>query len=557
MSSQQAVRVKTSEGWQDLAIVGPQGPPSGQMVLIEDKILSADTALLDFQNIPPTFAALKLIVYARSSNPGAFDTTYLRFNGDTSSIYDYVRVAATGGGFQPGAAANLGGIGIGHTQGAGGPANTWTMYEITIPNYANTFGHKNAIAHSMMKQGATVTDFFVQTFAGWWRSTAAINRVNLFMTNNFVVGSRATLYGIKAEPEGVRQNWNDIYCQIKGIGGTTVSVPSSTWTLVPVPAIGSAVGSLVISKADGTNDDFTRNADGSVTINKPGNYEILATYQSLSNWPDNANLNTTIAKKAGATPASGDGLVSGNMTVGTNTNSYPADTIALGQWCDAGDRIACYVWQNTGTARDMRLNGFSITRTGAGPQGVPGPPVTPGAAGQIYGTDSTGALAWKGGMQLIEEKILTVPAGNLDFQNIPQNFAHLILIGDIENNGGATGIKMRFNNDASAVYFYTEAYNAAGTWSFQLTGSQTGGRIGVSYNQGGSSVRAEIPNYSRATFLKQWLSSVMTFDGTNITRRDYGGQWRQALQSINRITLYCETGNNFAPGTRLSLYGLS
>lgn len=394
-----AVRVKTSSGWQDMALQGPQGPqgsPSGQMVLIEEKILTADTNILDFQNIPQNFASLKLIIYARSSIAAAFDTTYLRFNGDASSIYDSVRLAATGAGFQAGGNANLGGCGIGHTQGASGPADTWSIFEITIPNYANTSGFKNALTHSTMKQGATTADFFMQTWAGWWRSKAAINRVNLFMTGNFVAGTRAQLYGIKAEPEGIRQNWSDVYCQMVQGTQPTQSCAFNAWTLFPIPA----PPTITITKADGVTDDFTRNADGSITINRPGNYHISASIGANEALSDGSNVNLKICKKVGATPTNTDFLGGYfNTNIGGTTNAYPGGTMAVDQYCAAGDRIALFVYQYAGggAARSFRLDSFGIHRTGAGPQGpqgIPGVGVpTPVVNGQFI-KGSGGAAVW-------------------------------------------------------------------------------------------------------------------------------------------------------------------
>jgi hypothetical protein len=62
-------------------------------------------------------------------------------------------------------------------------------------NYANTTTYKTVLARS------NVTDFRVAAIVGLWRSTSAINTIQLRSDNssyNFTTGSTFTLYGISA-----------------------------------------------------------------------------------------------------------------------------------------------------------------------------------------------------------------------------------------------------------------------------------------------------------------------------------------------------------------------
>ena len=169
-------------------------------------------------------------------------------------------------------------------------------------------------------------------------------------------------------PQGV-PGYTEICCQLpQGYSGT-VSCANGLWTQVPIPA----PPTLSITKSDGTNDDYTRNADGSVTINKAGLYHIDALASEIGTaWPDAASINFGLAKKNGALPTTSDWLVVGQYTSGSVTNNYPSCPVSCVIQCAVGDRIAGWLWHNSGAARNICLRTFSITRMGAGPAGPAG-----------------------------------------------------------------------------------------------------------------------------------------------------------------------------------------
>ena len=73
--------------------------------------------------------------------------------------------------------------------------NGWGVYRTNIMNYANTTTNKTCIQrYDNTPYGAT------ETIVGLWRSTSAINIVQLFLdrAEYYVVGSTFTLYGIAA-----------------------------------------------------------------------------------------------------------------------------------------------------------------------------------------------------------------------------------------------------------------------------------------------------------------------------------------------------------------------
>ena len=247
--TQKAVRVKTTDGWQDIGYQGPPGPPSGSMQLIQKIVLSA-SGTFDFQNIPQTFDHLKLIVRGRGMNNG-INNIYGRINGNTGNNYDYAQMYLQGG------QANAQGFSVlaqtqmkfGWFAGADSVAGYKGIIEVDIPDY-KAADQKEVISKSFAwtPTAVVVSEMFTGQIGNIYRQPQAVTSLQVIGDANFAAGSTAWLYGIKAEPEGIRQNWSDIYC----LGnGPTASCPNGVFTLVPFPVTPD------ISKADGINPDLS------------------------------------------------------------------------------------------------------------------------------------------------------------------------------------------------------------------------------------------------------------------------------------------------------------
>lgn len=373
MSTPKAVRVRTSDGWQDIAMQGPQGIPG--------------LTLAAFISFGATFT-------------GA-ETT-----GQATELVD------------------VGGIGV----------VSGTDYQITrggtyviIPTMESINMNVNTTAQALLRRNpAGANEWLTAAYpsaalqsAGAQRLLAGLpiikdlaagdilrgrvshsetgvsRTVNLYLTL-FLIGS-----GLSAP-----QVFNDIYCQLVQGNRPQQSIPHNAWTLMQIPAIPQ----IVISRADGSNDDFTRNADGSITINKSGVYHMNASITADEPLSDGSNVNLVILKKAGATPTAIPGDILGgifNVNSGGTTNQYPGGVVAADQYCLAGDRIAFYVYCFAGgaVARLFKLHSFGIHRTGVGSQGPPGPstpiplvislPSSPVDGQEIYYlADATNGIIW-------------------------------------------------------------------------------------------------------------------------------------------------------------------
>lgn len=164
-------------------------------VAIAKTVLTGTTTNVTFSSISSTYTDLVLLISARSNNSG-IDNTELIFNGDSSTIYSFTRVSGNGA---TAASANLptqGKAVVGWTDSTTETTNTFTSFEVYIPNYTSTT-NKQISSTSAYENNSTTA--YITGMANLYRNTSAITNI-LIQTNSgngFVSGSRFDLYGIK------------------------------------------------------------------------------------------------------------------------------------------------------------------------------------------------------------------------------------------------------------------------------------------------------------------------------------------------------------------------
>lgn len=143
---------------------------------------------LTFSSIPSTYTDLVLVGVGTATSTGDIR---IRFNNDTGTNYSNTVLLADG---------NVGRS----ARSTGGTSGIISLYWfglqtdqanwiINIQNYSNTTTYKTALARS--DDASRETDSIVAL----WRSTAAIDRIDLFVNNStFASGTNFSLYGIKA-----------------------------------------------------------------------------------------------------------------------------------------------------------------------------------------------------------------------------------------------------------------------------------------------------------------------------------------------------------------------
>jgi len=168
----------------------------GMVRPIADQILGGAAASIDLTSIPSTFAHLLVEVYARSDTVATVAAFNCRLNNDSGANYDAQNASGVAAAASAGESFAATSIGFPGVPAASAPANVFGGYVIFIPNYATTANNKLILALGGLKTGTATGTLTVDARAGFWRSSAAINRLTFTPGGNLVAGSRVTLYGM-------------------------------------------------------------------------------------------------------------------------------------------------------------------------------------------------------------------------------------------------------------------------------------------------------------------------------------------------------------------------
>jgi len=157
-----------------------------------------DTILGIAGSLPAVYRHLLLEVSGRCDT-GATDTqaVAIRFNNDSGGNYDDEFVQ--GGGATASAAESLAATQgrIGNFPAATAVASAGSGIRIEVWDYASATFQKSYVALNAFKRQTTTGNVFSAQFAGHWRNTAAITRIQvLSVAGNFIAGTRFSLYGV-------------------------------------------------------------------------------------------------------------------------------------------------------------------------------------------------------------------------------------------------------------------------------------------------------------------------------------------------------------------------
>ena len=157
---------------------------------IARQVLSSTAASVTFSSIPSTYTDLVLVCNLGSTT--ALQAIIMRANGDTGSNYSYRMMRGNGSAASAEQQATQTQVRIAvAVDTSSNPADENII--TNIMNYSNTTTFKTFLGRA--SQAGTATE----TSVSMWRSTAAINQLDIGLTGStFVAGSTFTLYGIKA-----------------------------------------------------------------------------------------------------------------------------------------------------------------------------------------------------------------------------------------------------------------------------------------------------------------------------------------------------------------------
>jgi hypothetical protein len=173
--------------------------PSTYEPIATSTVSGSTTSTFTFTSIPATYTDLVVIVNGNTDGPSS---PRMFFNGEnTGTNYSW--------------AALVGRTGVVNTYEVnsnqlyiGGYQNYWpnsateraTAY-IHIMNYANTSTYKSYVSRDADSYNVSSAIGETAIYGGQWRSTAAVNRIDIwtgYALYYFRAGTTATIYGIKA-----------------------------------------------------------------------------------------------------------------------------------------------------------------------------------------------------------------------------------------------------------------------------------------------------------------------------------------------------------------------
>lgn len=143
------------------------------------------SATISFTSVPSTYTDL-VLVFTGTTGGGLI---LVQYNGDTGSNYSSTLLAGTGSSVVSARYSTA------YTFVHPGPGSTINTTRLNVFNYTNT----NAFKTSVSRADYTGSGGSITAGVQLWRSTSAINQIDLKTTGVGTFTGSVTLYGVKAE----------------------------------------------------------------------------------------------------------------------------------------------------------------------------------------------------------------------------------------------------------------------------------------------------------------------------------------------------------------------
>jgi len=166
--------------------------PNTFELIASSTVGSGGASSIDFTSIPSTYTDLVILGSTRNNESHIYGDVYYQFNGaSTNRTARYVE-----GSGSVASSATQSSNGVGSNQGNSATANTFSNFQIYIPNYAGA-NNKSSSADGVSENNGTTA--YATLTANLWSQTSAINQVTLSTTvgYSFQQFSTAYLYGVK------------------------------------------------------------------------------------------------------------------------------------------------------------------------------------------------------------------------------------------------------------------------------------------------------------------------------------------------------------------------
>lgn len=180
-----------------LAAAGAGG--GGSFESIQTVTAAGGESSLSFTSIPGTYKHLQIRWRSRVNSGGTTaESLWMRFNSDTSSVYNYHALYGTGSVAEANGDINLDRIySLNSNAGSGMASNIFGVGIMDIHDYSSTTKNKTTRALCGCDANVSNANFRVVLNSNLWRSTSAITSISMFGSDTFVAGSTFSLYGIK------------------------------------------------------------------------------------------------------------------------------------------------------------------------------------------------------------------------------------------------------------------------------------------------------------------------------------------------------------------------
>ena len=169
-----------------------------QLFKIETVEVASPVASVTFSSIPQGYTDLMLVASSRGTRASQEDPTYIRFNGNSSSIYSDRYLYGNGSAAYSGSATGPTLIQYFAQPAASATANTFGSINIYIPNYTSS-NYKSVSADALFENNSATTDYTrAQLSAGLFSSTSPITSITYGTYHGpaFATNSTFTLYGV-------------------------------------------------------------------------------------------------------------------------------------------------------------------------------------------------------------------------------------------------------------------------------------------------------------------------------------------------------------------------
>lgn len=159
--------------------------PTSTYIPLANLTLAGSDSEVTFASIPNTYRDLLVVVNANGTQQTEL---FLRLNGDTSAIYNTVRMQGSGTTASGGSTANQTGARL---NGNGDIMTNFSFNAIIqLIDYSTTNKHKSGLSRTNSSSGVDACTFR-------WASTSAVDSVTVYpAAGSFAIDSTFALYGI-------------------------------------------------------------------------------------------------------------------------------------------------------------------------------------------------------------------------------------------------------------------------------------------------------------------------------------------------------------------------